>query len=186
MSSCRYPMMGRLFVLYVFVKAKIEIPRSPIHPTRPPSPFLICMNMHRYPAASLSRKSTASRLLVARPSSASAEFPLYQAFCALWLLLQSWGVFVCSHVLGSGTRSVDFLTLPMLLRTYTIVFQATKAFSTKFDISPCRMSVSVVKYTRRNELCHFRRRYQQRGHTMIIKCKMCGWDIAFEPPRDKG
>ena len=75
MSSCRYPMMGRLFVLYVFVKAKIEIPRSPIHPTRPPSPFLICMNMHRYPAASLSRKSTASRLLVARPSSASAEFP---------------------------------------------------------------------------------------------------------------
>lgn len=25
-----------------------------------------------------------------------------------------------------------------------------------------------------------------RGRTMIIKCKMCGWDIVFEPPRDKG
>ena len=24
------------------------------------------------------------------------------------------------------------------------------------------------------------------GRTMIIKCKMCGWDIVFEPPRDKG
>lgn len=24
------------------------------------------------------------------------------------------------------------------------------------------------------------------GRTMIIKCKMCGWDVVFEPPRDKG
>ena len=24
------------------------------------------------------------------------------------------------------------------------------------------------------------------GRTMIIKCKMCGGDIVFEPPRDKG
>ena len=25
-----------------------------------------------------------------------------------------------------------------------------------------------------------------KGRTMIIKCKMCGGDIVFEPPRDKG
>ncbi len=25
-----------------------------------------------------------------------------------------------------------------------------------------------------------------KGRTMIIKCKMCGGDIVFEMPRDKG
>ena len=45
MSSRRYPMMGRLFVLYVFVKAKIEKTSQP-HPSHP-STFSF-LNLYEY------------------------------------------------------------------------------------------------------------------------------------------
>lgn len=49
--------------------------------------------------------STVSKPLVAHCIQQVLSALLYQGFCALWLLWQSWGIFVCSHLLGRGWHS---------------------------------------------------------------------------------
>ena len=49
--------------------------------------------------------NAASKPLVAHRIQQALSALLYQGFCALWLLWQSRGVFVCSHVLGRGWHS---------------------------------------------------------------------------------
>lgn len=50
--------------------------------------------------------STASRLLVARPSSASAEFPSVSSIFDPWLRLQSWVIFLCSRFCAKNSAVV--------------------------------------------------------------------------------
>ena len=53
--------------------------------------------------------STVSRPLVAHRIQQALSALLYQGFCALWLLWQSWGVlYAVMWWEGDGTRSVDF------------------------------------------------------------------------------
>ena len=54
-------------------------------------------------------RSTVSRPLVAHRIQQALSALLYQGFCALWLLWQSWGVlYAVMWWEGDGTRSVDF------------------------------------------------------------------------------
>lgn len=51
-------------------------------------------------------RNTASRLLVARPSSASAEFPSVSSIFDPWLRLQSWVIFLCSRFCAKNSAVV--------------------------------------------------------------------------------